>query len=47
MKTETLNELRTLIQEEFNTEVENEQAEMLANQFVDYFSILQEISERI
>lgn len=46
MNKETIAELQSIIYNEFNTEVETEQVELLARSYTEYFNILKEISER-
>lgn len=43
MNKENVVELQSIIHNEFNTEVETEQVELLANNYTDYFNILKQI----
>ncbi len=43
MNKETVAELQSIIYDELNTEVDTEQAKLLANDYTDYFNILKQI----
>lgn len=46
MNKETIAELQTIMSEDFDTEVNTEQTELLAKNYTDYFNILREVAER-